>query len=139
MTLTEFLLDRIAEDERSLPCINCRRPVEPDGPRELGEFGHVAAADPRSDFWDNVCPDPTPVPRALAECEAKRRIVEMFEDECKRRDIYNRAYDNGQLTTNQDLRSRLASNAHCRGLEEAMLALAQVYADHSDFREEWRP
>jgi hypothetical protein len=80
MTLTEFLLARIAEDERSLPCINCGRAVEPDGPRELGEFGHVAATDPRSDFWDNVCPTPTPVPRALADCEAKRRLITAMQE-----------------------------------------------------------
>ena len=124
VTLTEFLLERIAEDEESLPCENCGRPVEPDGPREDGDFGHVAAAlradDPEAqEFWADPCPSPEPTRRALAECEAKRRIVE----ECQR-----------------ILGVKWWEYEDAPGLADSVLSsLALPYAGHPDYRDEWRP
>lgn len=78
--------------------------------------------------------------RMLAECEAKRRIVEALEDERQRKDIYNRDYDSGRYDFNRnDLLARRASNARWAGLEIAARALATVHADHPDHREEWTP
>lgn len=132
MTLTEFLLARIAEDEALARRCAGMRAADP----EVGADTYgLVITDSGGSGETIIAADPA---RVLAECEAKRRIVEAFEEERVRRDIYNRAYDEGQLTTDDDLRSRLASNAKCRGLEIAMEAHAAVCADHPDFREEWR-
>ena len=113
-TLTEFLTARFDEDEAKI-----------DGDWSDGYDLHIISEAMRN--------------RMLAEIAAKRRIVSLFEEERGRRDIYNRDYDSGEYDFNEnDLRARLASNAHCRGLEEATLAHVQPYADHPDFREEWR-
>lgn len=87
MTLTEFLLARIAEDE----------------------------ADARGDTLGAVIPQDCWGPdRVLAECEAKRRIV----DACQNVEQVHAA----------------------EFLADRMLAfLALPYADHPDYREEWRP
>lgn len=104
MTLTEFLLDRIAEDELE---VGPAGPDEGAGPNgigwaEVGALSEVLMARPS---------------RVVAECEAKRRIVETLIDmepvEAERRD---------QVVT----------------LRWACGLLASVYADHLDFREEWR-
>ena len=127
MTITEFLLARIAEDEaeaRATPKRERFRVAAVDEATANAITAHAAR-------WEPV--------RVLAECEAKRRIIEAFEDERVRRDIYNRDYDSGEYDFNEsDLRARRASNALCRGLEIALLALAAVYADHPDFDPAWR-
>lgn len=56
MTLTEFLLARIADDEARW--------------LDLGEHDH-----------NDYDPHPAPWPQLLAECEAKRRIVELHSPE----------------------------------------------------------
>lgn len=160
LTLTDFLLARIAEDEeaaraaspspwsypgidsvsggmiydktRTIGGVYYEQPEDHDG----RIVRHMLALEADANGRHIARHDPA---RVLAECEAKRQIVEAFEDERVRRDIYNRSYDDGLLTTNDDLRNRLASNAHCRGLEVAMLALALPYADHPDYRKEWKP
>lgn len=88
MTLTEFLLARITEDERS-----------------------VGRAEIR--IGDPVACLPT---RVLAECEAKRRIVDASEHHAR--------YDDGAL------------GDHCRA---NLALLAAVYSDHPDYRESWKP
>lgn len=59
--------------------------------------------------------------RVLAECEAKRRIV-----------------DAAQRAAQSDRQSE-----HLRGIREAdnytLWCLSLPYADHTDYREEWRP
>jgi hypothetical protein len=96
--LTEFLLARIAEDEAAADRLFFRRELAPpifagDPPR----YGYYTVRD-----------------RVLAECEAKRRIVEvaawLLQDGTR-----------AQLTAHQLLG-----------------ALALPYADHPDYREEWR-
>lgn len=95
--------------------------IPPSAPA-YAQFNHIARHDPA---------------RILAECAAKRRIVELLEDERQRKDIYNRDYPLGLLTTEGDLKSRATSNARWAGLEIAARALASVYADHPDYRDEW--
>ena len=58
--------------------------------------------------------------RVLRECEAKRRIVE-------------------ELEAVSDDRERLADYDSVYGLRFAAQALAAVYADHPDYRDDWRP
>ena len=108
-TLTDFLLARIAEDEadpwRGAELIGSDRAV--------GRAEHEAlAAEERA--WEA---------RVLAECEAKRRIV--------------------------DYRKRVARESEATGVPifEAQLsaydatlrALALPYASHPDYRESWKP
>lgn len=104
--LAEFLLARIAEDE--------------------ADIGHEASP---ADYCDAVEGIHLSARRALAECEAKRRIVEGW----RRLD----AEDYGEFVVGGgwDPGIDYASDA----LEHAMRALALPYADHPDYREEWRP
>jgi len=152
--LTDFLMARIAEDEalaREVKTADFPSPwtcdvyapsVTDDAFLRDADGGAIfesewSATSDRRVVAHIARHDPT---RVLAECEAKRRIVALFEEERERRDIYNRDYDSGEYDFNEnDLRARLASNAHCRGLEEAMLALALPYANHPDYDEAWRP
>lgn len=101
MTITEFLLARIAEDEAAADRVEFR-PYLGEGAPEL-----LTA-------------------RVLAECEAKRQIIELHQrcnvhdhpgDEC---DACQRCGD--------------GSIWPC----DTLLAVASVYADHPDFDPAWR-
>lgn len=98
MTFAEFLLARIAEDEAE---------AEVNGWR-LGD-------------WDAALPA-----RVLAECEAKRRIIELHdgEHECSSLD------HTGEI----DRYRYILDSEGCT----TMLLLASVYADHADFDPAWR-
>jgi hypothetical protein len=117
MTLTDFLLARIAEDED----------------------------DARSPHWrDCGIEDGDPIrTRWLAECEAKRRIVEAYLEERTRRDIYQSDEARSVEDDGSDLmgqaQARRSSAARTRGLEIAVESLALPYADHPDYDEAWRP
>ena len=91
MTLTEFLTARIDEDE------------------EMANFGAYGPSPDRAG-WTRYSPAAM---RMLAECEAKRRIV----------DRYAYLYTHGD---SGDMRWVLP-------------LLALPYADHPDYRPEWRP
>lgn len=98
MEITEFLLARIAEDEAI-----ARAAVDDDeapGPAEVPPD-------------DRVVIDPD---RMLAECEAKRQIVEEVMG------------DKSALLQGWGL-----------GLEHAIKHLAIPYADHPEYDEAWRP
>ena len=114
MTLADFLLARIAEDE------SVAREATPGHwvadrdflDTESGEGGDAyiyasgqmivgAASDEDAAFVERNDPE-----RVLAECEAKRRIVERFAPTCN-------------------------------GYSELIAILALPYADHPDYREEW--
>jgi hypothetical protein len=95
MTLTEFLLARIEEDEARA------RPMW-----ELKVRQRIIGAPIVPLSW------PTP-DRVLAECEAKRRIVDMFPFEADG-DGWNEAG------------------------AQVLPILALPYADHPDYRDEWR-
>ena len=100
MTLTEFLLARIEEDEAEASWVRHEN-------RETVAaqfYGDLNAAWIHS---RNI--------QTLAECEAKRRIVEK----------YDHARDYGQGPGGW--------------LEQCVGYLAGVYADHPDFDEAWRP
>ena len=108
--LTDFLLARIAEDEaeardaiKERDSIPFTRPVSPD--YDLKSWPDVGVP--------AVLVGPE---RVLAECEAKRRIVE----------------DRIHLDTVRPGAIRAHSEWVCR-------VLATVHADHPDYREEWKP
>jgi hypothetical protein len=87
LTLTDFLLARIAEDEGA-----AQRHGPGASKQGLGDYPA----------------------RVLAECEAKRRIVDLFPKAAQDGDGWNEA-----------------------GIQ-VLEALALPYADHPDYREEWR-
>lgn len=127
MTLTEFLLARIAEDEKAaLPfrnrlgeddawrCDEVGGKVRSVMPQHFGNSDVMAESDTHLTAAHIARHDPA---RVLAECEAKRRIV-------------------------NDLRPEGRRIASVRPLwrmhDDILAALALPYADHPDWREEWR-
>ncbi len=101
MDLIEFLLARISEDEKDAR-------LALDGP----DFNE-ATVEARQKFARPGVGGYDPA-RVLAECEAKRRIVESYN-------------------------SPDSVGSYGDGLWEALAHLALPYADHPDYREEWRP
>jgi hypothetical protein len=101
VTLTEFLLARIAEDEAialAATFTDGGTVYTDNDERGPARLRHITRHDPA---------------RVLAECAAKRNIVRKFD--CA------------------------AFTESSRPQEFLLRALAAVYADHPDYREEWRP
>jgi len=113
MTLTEFLEARIAEDEATArnagnsPVIEVAR-----------RYGKVAAQHFYA-RWDPA--------RVLAECEAKRAIIEAHPIE------YSKVSDYTDCVACLDVDTYDAYPCL------TMRALGYVYAGHPDYRQEWRP
>ena len=128
MTLTEFVLARIAEDEAAAreamgsgsgQWASWNRSWDTSPTRDLAADGVRIAALPVS-IDEHVCRhDPT---RVLAECEAKRRIVE----ECRLCDL-------------DDFKPGTETWGYRQALRADVQALASVYADHPDYLPEWKP
>ncbi len=140
VTLTDFLLARIAGDEAvARAALSDGSEQKDDGRWSVSdswghddcliegigitiydEGGHDAAQAAHIARWDPA--------RVLAECEAKRRIVEVHEPMLI--DAPTFADQTFAVVT-----CSLCDDAHpCRTLRH----LAAVYADHPDWREEWR-
>lgn len=128
LTLTEFLLARIAEDEEVayqaqglLGLVTDWHTVE-----NLRERGLTRADSYHVNRWSSA--------RVLTECEAKRRIVDLHaitED----RDWINPS--DGPAYQEVNLMCDV-----CGWFEnccDTIKALALPYADHSDYRAEWAP
>ena len=124
MTLTEFLLARIAEDEGKI-----------HGDWSDGRGLHLIT----EEMFD----------RMLAECEAKRRIMtEAFEVAatidgewgcCHDADDIRRGYREPTPGWGDEPEPL---PANCAGPEVAgkfLQGLALPYADHPDYRQEWKP
>ena len=126
MTLTEFLLARIAEDETVAEAAAAHAPggewraYDPDeGTERAGRFGCVVTGGMHPTAWPQHAAhiarhDPA---RVLAECEAKRRIVA----------------DYAHLTT---VPGHGAMASHSGWI---LRQLAAVYCDHPDYLPEWKP
>lgn len=114
MTLVKFVYARIAEDETAARSASLRD-FWGDGP---SDGAHIARWLPA---------------RVLAECEVKRRIVDEHKPTKPK---YSTRMERGCLTcgTAQGWDDR-ANEANCNTLR----LLALPYADHPEFREEWRP
>ena len=116
MTLADFLLARIAEDEE----------VARKVAAEQQRWSDADASDDLSRLWWNDhgprdCVAAEPV-RVLAECEAKRLIVQACTTPMPRY---------GQLPEDYE---RVPTDR-----EDVLRILAAMYADHPDYREEWKP
>jgi hypothetical protein len=105
-TLTDFLLARIAEDEATIRNRSDSAPVHYVG---CYYYNNSISPDEWSAKHCDCAEFADPVPRQLAECEAKRRIVDLTQHGCG--DDY----------------------------ERVQRALALPYADHPDYRPAWRP
>jgi hypothetical protein len=115
MTITEFLEARIAEDEETARDANEQRlwSWSQHDRMIINDSGHMQRFTPT---------------RVLAECQAKRAIL----DEWARLDVDARELADPEAMTDE---------THT-GLVWAYLDifkhLAAVYADHPDYRDEWR-
>jgi hypothetical protein len=78
----------------------------------VGEGSHIARHDPA---------------RVLAEVQAKRLLL----------DRWSELQDRIDSEDDQEKRGRLALTRH--GLDMFVFQLGTVYADHPDYRQEWRP
>ena len=120
MTLTEFLLARIAEDEAV--ALDAAR----DGEGAIDWAGESGPTDVHIARWDPA--------RILAECEAKRRIVRRHSRTAA--DHWSGAgncegcgfYGDTDLPYTSD-------SEECPELMD----LASIYADHPDYDPAWRP
>lgn len=119
LTLTSFLLARIADDEAVAHAASDSVPLvhrdDAGGEAYLRRFGSA---------------------RVLAECEAKRRIVARCLDVIASFGDWDaaEAEASGGRKMWIDVNRRERSHAHA-----TLDALASVYADHPDFDPEWRP
>lgn len=118
MTITEFLLARIREDEAVAARAGEVRP-------ELWPDDREPWADP---YMVEVRMSPI---RVLAECAAKRRIIESFNfsDEPKSAVDY--------VMDAQTRMPNLRPNDSITTLIYVAKCMASVYADHPDFNPEW--
>lgn len=108
--IVEFLLARIEEDgERHVHDYDCDR---------LNVYGYGAR------MGDCDC---SATKQLQAECEAKRRIVE----------LHGRAF----VCATYAHHGEVDSCSYCIDAEDCptLRLLASIHADHSDFREEWKP
>lgn len=110
LTLTDFLLARLADDEERARFVWSQ--VDEYNKAHRYEEWRLSW----HDEYDLLCIEPD---RAIAECEAMRRIVDLHSDidPCD-------AHDGATLTT-----------VDC----DTLRILALPYADHPDWREEWKP
>jgi hypothetical protein len=118
LTLTDFLLARIAEDEARAGSVY---------DRNGSIYAHLHHEDCPSLDRERPYPcDCGVTTRVLAECEAKRRIVEPLT-------LPDVAIGGPGWAPE----SIAAARERRATLEEVALILASVYRDHPDFREEW--
>lgn len=133
MTLTDFLLARIAEDagiaESVAPAPWRTVDTGDDVVVISQDFGEEVASTDSVNVEHIARHDPA---RVLAECEAKRQIVEALIDAEDAVATYNNDDPNNPPAYWQEW-----GNRHALRLAAELLALP--YADHPDYREEWRP
>ena len=112
-SLAEFLLDRIAEDER----IAEQWPNEIAIPGEIDTLGH---------------PIYRAKPRILAECKAKREIVQSYLAAVEADHAI--VFDGNDAVT---MLQSLAAAAKAEGCKEAMRSISLVYRDHPQYDPIW--
>lgn len=114
MTLTEFLLARFAEDEANA------NEAEASGDRPWRASPYT----PTMVFLGRH--DPA---RVVAECESKRRIVKLADEA---------DFLDGTVWSDRGVSTDPGyGDPYCG--ERILRALALPYADHPDYRDEWKP
>jgi hypothetical protein len=141
VTLTEFLLARIAEDEAAARGLNA------DLAREFGtcETQLYSTLDSVGTGYSEMPALSIDSTRVLAECEAKRRIVEAvsgWQHETVEDCWYSCAATYGTEVEDACCNDGAGTECDC-GLDyrkaQILEPLALPYADHPDYREKWRP
>jgi Family of unknown function (DUF6221) len=120
VTLTDFLLARITEDEAEAAeshAVSCART-------------NPVYEDPEQPPDDALCD--CRQRRVLAECGAKRRIIAEHAPDNRQFDCRD---DAGSHAYYSDEPGTYGYLGECRTLR----ILALPYEDHPDYREEWRP
>jgi hypothetical protein len=119
-TLTDFLLARIAEDEAAVAAILRQHPSWTADDGDVLDQPEYAIAHARGNYaashiarWDPA--------RVLAESEAKRSVVELHRTDATDPEVIVCAV--------------CLYGPPC----ETLRLLALPYADHPDYRPEWRP
>lgn len=113
MGIVEFLEVRIAEDE-----------VEANAAALRDSYFHGAeAAKGRKD-------------RVLAECAAKRWIIELYKQHRENRDA-RRSPLAREFGDERAAQARRTQEARTRVADDALRALASVYKDHPEYNQEW--
>lgn len=156
MTLTEFLLARIAEDEASMRGVLAMDARTERAPEDFGKYvvdpiigpygGQSQIRDVARGLHLARFGSPT---RVLAECEAKRRIVELhFERYSLRAPVTDNKIDVCDICGPFDwpfievdgewVQSPSPSGGTFHPCQTLRL-LGQVYGDHPDYDEAWRP
>jgi hypothetical protein len=158
VSITDFLLARIAEDEaeaqsatmgpwlrgkfvdkkrydRMGPEWKADRAAEESTFVRAGgvEGDHVAIVRNPADVQFIARWDPA---RVLAECAAKRAIVDLYERHRDNRDA-RRSPRARAAEDEKAAQDRRTQEARTRVADDAMRALAAVYADHPDYQPEW--
>ena len=120
MTLTEFLLARIAEDEAAA-----------QNARNHSQMAHDYERDNYGFLWVKTT-------RVLAECETKRLIVGQHPTSTEWDEGINSC-----MTCQWDIDCDAPKHDHQRGFGRfpcpTLRILALPYADHPDHQEDWRP
>jgi hypothetical protein len=124
LTLTDFLLARFARDADAAQTVLRARQLCTCTHHNLDEhFDHCAV-------WKQfvTLPRVGDPARVLAECEAKRQIVEMWQL------VHGRDDGAFAIILGQDRSDAQVEDA----LTHVLRLLAHPYADHADYRPEWR-
>jgi len=144
VTLVEFLLARITEDETlardaaaTHGTVTAHHTSDAGDPYRPDQYDERRAAEA---FTLNINPY-----RVLAECEAKRRIIEIHKIETER--LYEEKADGTFARTGREEYTCLNCDDpevghigyHAQDGCPTLRVLAAVYAGHPDYREGWRP
>ena len=138
----QFLLSRIAEDENTATAllkdlagqvqeeyagaVDERGPMTPARLLSAQMWAHYDGQTKRRSFakGQQIAQLASPG-RVLAECAAKRAIIESYQNVCK------------QAEKTNDLPNQLVLEGMQTGLHMALVALTYPYKDHTDHKKEW--
>jgi hypothetical protein len=117
--LVEFLRARLDEDEREI-----RLALQPDEPSPQlltsHRAFHLVLTHELGDSW------PTGSPRMFADVEAKRDLISLYQE--------------AETVIGKGTVAVMAAAVARRDILYRVVAtFAAVYADHPDYREEWKP
>lgn len=131
MTIVEFLTARLDEDEYEAKYA-LRYAITGDDLDERWQWSHQYKPTTRKHGWSSSLHDGVPSPtRVLAEVAAKRRIMEYAAEASS---------DRGQVISEFAVGNDEVEMMWKADPGDAILrALAVVYADHPDYRQEWKP
>lgn len=117
--LTDFLLARIAEDEEVARAAGPAPWIHARNEESVLDFQAHRVTPVRTEHANNVHVHLWAPTRVLAECETKRRIVEL-------------------ATEHERLRLDQRHEGSATALHDVLQLLAQPYASHSDYSEDWQ-